>query len=109
MADEVAVMYMGRVVERAVTEEIFEHPKHPYTQALMQSIPGLGAARKTRLQTIAGSVPDPYARLPGCPFHPRCDAAIDGLCDAGDRPELRFVRDGHAVACVLCEREVRDG
>ncbi len=109
MADEVAVMYMGRVVERAATEEIFEHPKHPYTQALMQSIPGLGAARKTRLQTIAGSVPDPYARLPGCPFHPRCDVAIDGMCDAGDRPELRFVGDGHAVACVLCEKDVRDG
>ena len=109
MADEVAVIYMGRVVEHAATEEIFEHPKHPYTQALMQSIPGLGMARKTRLQTIAGSVPDPYARLPGCPFHPRCDVAQDGMCNAGDRPELRFVGDGHAVACVLCEQDGRDG
>ena len=70
MADEVAVMYMGRIVEHAATEEIFENPKHPYTQALMQSIPGMSQARKTRLQTIRGSVPDPYTQLQGCPFHP---------------------------------------
>ena len=103
MADEVAVMYMGRIVEHAATEEIFEHPKHPYTQALMESIPGMIRARKTRLQTIMGSVPDPYTQLQGCPFHPRCDVAQDGVCNAGDRPELLAVEDGHAVACVLYE------
>ena len=98
MADEVAVMYMGRIVEHAATEEIFENPKHPYTQALMQSIPGMIRARKTRLQTIRGSVPDPYTQLQGCPFHPRCEVAQDGVCNAGDRPELLAVGDGHAVA-----------
>ena len=108
MADEVAVMYMGRIVEHAATEEIFEDPKHPYTQALMQSIPGMSQARKTRLQTIMGSVPDPYTRLLGCPFHPRCEEAQDGVCNTGERPELLAVEDGHAVACVLYGEDVRD-
>ena len=103
MADEVAVMYMGRIVEHAATEEIFEHPKHPYTQALMESIPGMSRARKMRLQTIRGSVPDPYTQLQGCPFHPRCEVAQDGVCNTGDRPELLAVEDGHGVACVLYE------
>ncbi len=108
MADEVAVMYMGRIVEHAATEEIFENPKHPYTQALMQSIPGMSQARKTRLQTIRGSVPDPYTQLQGCPFHPRCEVAQDGVCNAGDRPDLLAVEDGHVVACVLYGEDVRD-
>ena len=103
MSDEVAVMYMGRIVEHAATEEIFENPKHPYTQALMESIPGMIRARKTRLQTIRGSVPDPYTQLQGCPFHPRCEVAQDGVCNTGERPELLGVGDGHGVACVLYE------
>ncbi len=108
MADEVAVMYMGRIVERAATEEIFEDPKHPYTRALMQSIPGMGTVPKTRLQTIAGSVPDPYARLQGCPFHPRCGAVHDGVCNRGERPELLSVGRDRAVACVLYGEDGRD-
>jgi peptide/nickel transport system ATP-binding protein len=108
MSDEVAVMYMGRIVEHATTEVIFENPKHPYTQALMQSIPGMSQARKTRLQTIKGSVPDPYTQLQGCPFHPRCEVSQDGVCNAGDRPELLSVEGGHGVACVLYEGDVRD-
>lgn len=108
MSDEVAVMYMGRIVEHAATEEIFENPKHPYTQALMQSIPGMIRARKTRLQTIRGSVPDPYTQLQGCPFHPRCESAQDGVCNTGDRPELLSVGDGHEAACVLYEEDMRD-
>ncbi len=108
MADEVAVMYMGRIVEHAATEEIFENPKHPYTQALMESIPGMIRARKTRLQTIRGSVPDPYTQLQGCPFHPRCESAQDGVCNTGDRPELLSVGDGHGAACVLYEEDMRD-
>ena len=108
MSDEVAVMYMGRIVEHAATEEIFENPKHPYTQALMQSIPGMIRARKTRLQTIRGSVPDPYTQLQGCPFHPRCESAQDGVCNTGDRPELLSVGDGHGAACVLYEEDMRD-
>ena len=101
MADEVAVMYLGQVVEHASTEEVFANPKHPYTRALMESIPGLGGARKTRLQTIEGTVPDPFQRLNGCPFHPRCREKITGTCDLGDRPNLREVGRDHQVACVL--------
>jgi peptide/nickel transport system ATP-binding protein len=108
MSDEVAVMYMGRIVEHAATEEVFENPKHPYTQALMESIPGMIRARKTRLQTIRGSVPDPYTQLQGCPFHPRCESAQDGVCNTGDRPELLSVGDGHGAACVLYEEDMRD-
>ena len=103
--DEVAVMYLGRVVEQASVERIFESPKHPYTRALMQSIPGIGGARKTELQTIKGSVPDPFARVPGCPFHPRCDEAIEGVCNVGDRPEVITIEEGHDVACVLYREE----
>lgn len=109
VADEVAVMYLGRVVEQASTEEIFEHPKHPYTRALMESIPGMGAARKTRLKTIKGSVPDPFSQLKGCPFHPRCDEAKKGVCDVGDRPELVALGSDHHVACVLYSGEVTRG
>jgi peptide/nickel transport system ATP-binding protein len=109
VADEVAVMYMGRVVEQASTEEIFENPKHPYTRALMLSIPGMGAGRKTRLKTIKGSVPDPFSQLNGCPFHPRCEDAKKGICDVGDRPELVTLESDHQVACVLYQEEVTRG
>lgn len=109
VADEVAVMYLGRIVEQAGTEEIFEHPKHPYTRALMESIPGMGAKRKTRLKTIEGSVPDPFTQLNGCPFHPRCEEAQKGVCDVGERPELVDLGSDHYVACVLYREEVARG
>ena len=101
MADEVAVMYMGRVVEYGGVEEIFSAPQHPYTVALLQSLPGLGKGHRRRLQVIEGSVPDPFERLDGCPFHPRCDEAVPGRCDRGVRPEL--VRSGplHHNACLV--------
>ena len=108
MAQEVAVMYLGRVVEQGTTEQIFEDPKHPYTRALMQSIPGLGA-RKARLKTIQGSVPDPFQRLPGCPFHPRCEEAIDGVCNRGERPPVVEVGEGHKVACVVYREALTGG
>lgn len=109
VVDEVAVMYLGRIVEQGSVERIFEAPKHPYTRALMRSIPGMGGARKTELQTIKGSIPDPFTRLPGCPFHPRCDDVIPGVCDVGDRPDLLTIEAGHDVACVLYQEEVTRG
>ncbi|MBM4040702.1 MAG: ABC transporter ATP-binding protein [Planctomycetes bacterium] len=99
MASQVAVMYWGRIVEQAPTEAIYADPQHPYTRALLRSIPGRGTRRKARLQVIAGSVPDPFEHLPGCPFHPRCDEARPGVCDAGEPPPLHEVRPGHLVAC----------
>jgi len=102
MCDEVAVMYLGRIVERALVDDIFYDPKHPYTISLLRSIPRLGANRGMKLETIRGSVPDPYSTVSGCPFHPRCPAAIPGLCDTV-MPEEIFVGDSrtHTVRCHL--------
>ena len=105
MSDQVAVMYLGRVVEQADTARVFNAPQHPYTRALMQSIPGIGGVRKSRLKTIRGSVPDPFQQLEGCPFHPRCEVAVEGVCNRGDRPPFVEVEPGHFAACVLHQKE----
>jgi len=73
MADQVAVMYMGRIVEQAEMTNLFTNPQHPYTQALLESIPRRGKQPKTELKVIAGSVPNPFEQITGCPFHPRCE------------------------------------
>src|SRR5262245_6576475 len=102
MCDEVAVMYAGRVVERASVDDIFYDPKHPYTVALLRSIPRLGVQHHSRLETIKGSVPDPYSTVPGCPFHPRCPAAMPGICDT-ILPEETIIAGNyqHTVRCHL--------
>ncbi len=102
MCDEVAVMYLGRVVERASVDEIFYDPKHPYTQALLRSIPRLGTNRKEHLEVIKGSIPDPYSTLPGCPFHPRCPSFMPGTCDR-IVPEETIIAGtvAHSVRCHL--------
>ena len=82
MADDVAVMYLGRVVEYAPVGELFHAPRHPYTRALLRSVPDLRATPRQRLATIGGAVPQPNARPAGCPFHPRCPEVIPGRCDA---------------------------
>jgi len=107
VADEVAVMYLGRIVEQAEVLAVFKDPQHPYTQALMRSIPTLAAARKTDLAVIRGSVPDPFQRLAGCPFHPRCPEMVKGLCDVGERPPLVETAPGHAHACIRRHKEAR--
>src|SRR6185295_15928130 len=78
MADDVAVMYLGRIVERGPVEQIFHAPKHPYTRALLRSIPSVMAKPRSKLETIEGSIPHPYNRPKGCPFHPRCASMIKG-------------------------------
>lgn len=101
-ADDVAVMYMGRVVEKAPVESLFENPKHPYTIGLLQSVPQIRKNRGKRLASIPGSVPSPFTHLAGCPFHPRCSSCIPGKCDTGQPPSLMSVSDeGHQVACYL--------
>ena len=105
MVDYVAVMYLGEVVESADVETIFYEPKHPYTQALLQSIPLLGRKSTrgvtSRLAAIHGSVPDPYSVPQGCPFHPRCQHAIRGVCNV-DVPDYQELKGGqHKVRCVL--------
>ena len=102
MAQEVIVMYLGKVVEQADVKTLFRDPKHPYTRALMRSIPRLGDRTRDRLQTIEGMVPTPSDIPPGCPFHPRCEEAIPGVCDVREPPVMTF-GDGHWARCVLYE------
>jgi len=102
MATHVAVMYLGRVVEQAPVDAIFHAPRHPYTKALLRSIPRLRARGQDRLLPIAGAVPHPYDRPSGCPFHSRCAEFIAGTCDRR-APRLTPVGDGHAVSCFLYE------
>lgn len=102
VCDEVAVMYLGQVVEQSDVDVLFNDPLHPYTQALLRSIPRLGRSRAQRLDSIRGMVPDPYNRPTGCPFHPRCDKMIAGRCDV-QAPTLTKLPDGRAVSCWLYE------
>ncbi|MBI2560898.1 MAG: ABC transporter ATP-binding protein [candidate division NC10 bacterium] len=100
MCDEVVVMYLGRVVEQGPVDAIFHAPKHPYTKALLRSIPSIQATVRTELPTIAGSIPHPYNRPSGCPFHPRCPDFMPGTCDRSE-PSLRPVDDNQGVSCFL--------
>jgi oligopeptide/dipeptide ABC transporter ATP-binding protein len=96
MADRVAVMYAGRVVETAPVEEIFANPRHPYTRGLLASIPDL-AESGTRLATIPGTVPNLLHKPPGCCFWPRCPIA-EARCREGE-PMLEEQAPGHHAAC----------
>jgi len=102
MCEDVIVMYMGKVVEESSVDEVFHSPLHPYTQALLQSIPRLGqkARGRQRLESIPGTVPDPYSLPKGCAFHPRCSQRVPGLCDQEEPPYVE-VEPGHKVRCVL--------
>lgn len=99
--DEVAVMYLGLVVEHGPVREIFNNPKHPYTIALLESIPRIGKGNRQRLASITGSVPDPFSAPPGCPFHPRCGHVINGKCNMGAPPAVRRIDKNHTVTCHL--------
>ncbi len=100
IADDVVVMYLGKVVERGDVDTIFHDPKHPYTRALHKSIPKLGHADRGRLETIRGMVPHPFARPQGCSFHPRCESFMPGVCDRIDPPVVTLSEDAD-VRCHL--------
>jgi peptide/nickel transport system ATP-binding protein len=102
MATDVVVMYLGRVVEQAPVDAIFHDPRHPYTRALLRSIPRIRSKSRERLVPIAGAVPHPYDRPTGCPFHSRCPSFMPGTCDRLE-PALRPVATNHAVSCFLYE------
>jgi peptide/nickel transport system ATP-binding protein len=99
MANRVAVMYMGKIVETGDARTIFHHPLHPYTVGLLRSIPHLGRRLKARLTPIPGSVPDPYSVPTGCAFYPRCPVARGPACQ--QEVPLVEVEPGHMVRCVL--------
>lgn len=99
LADDVAVMYLGRIVERADVRTVMKNPRHPYTIMLLKSLPSL-AMNKARLPSIKGTIPSLAEMPPGCPFHPRCPFAEEGRCDIGTPPVLEQVGDGHTAACL---------
>lgn len=103
MAEDVVVMYLGKVVERTDVDSIFYNPKHPYTRGLLNSIPRLEDVlqdKREKLNAIEGMVPSPYQRLQGCSFHPRCPDFMPGVCDEAE-PQLIQLEEGHAVRCHL--------
>ena len=99
MADEVAVMYLGKIVESTDVDTLFYNPQHPYTQSLLESIPRIGR-NVADLEVITGSVPNPMNIPKGCPFHTRCREARPGVCDT-EVPELKEIEPGHFVSCLL--------
>jgi peptide/nickel transport system ATP-binding protein len=102
MAEEIVVMYMGKQVEKATAVKLFYEPRHPYTQALLRSIPHVGKKTGDRLASIEGMVPDPFHLPPGCVFHPRCPAFMAGKCDK-IAPTWKKVDEDHWVSCLLYE------
>jgi peptide/nickel transport system ATP-binding protein len=101
MADDVAVMYLGRIVEFASVERLFKAPKHPYTRSLLRSVPDIRATPRQRLATIGGAVPHPGARPTGCPFHPRCPEIIEGHCKNTAPPAVPPDQEG--ASCFRVE------
>jgi len=102
IADEIAVMYLGGIVERGPRREIFYNPKHPYTLNLLRAIPRIGKGNGSRLVAIEGRVPSPLDRPSGCRFHNRCREMIPGHCDV-HVPKVTRVGDNHTVNCFLYE------
>jgi peptide/nickel transport system ATP-binding protein len=102
IADEAAVMYLGKVVEQGPVDAIFHDPKHPYLVSLLKSIPKLSSGSMERLDSIRGMVPHPFNRPVGCPFHPRCDRAIKDRCDVEQPPKIG-IGPAREVSCFLYE------
>jgi len=104
IADTVAIMYLGQVVEHGPVRDILRNPKHPYTVDLLRAVPRLGKTAGQRLFAIEGSIPSPFQRPSGCPFHPRCNRAVEGRCEVY-QPALTHLDDEHSVRCLLYEEE----
>lgn len=106
IADKVAVMYLGKIVEFAAVEEIFKNPQHPYTKALISAVPQINPADRTNRVVLSGDIPSPAAQPSGCHFHPRCPIAEKHCSEI--EPQLRSVTTAeHLVSCHLATGEVR--
>ena len=101
VADNVTVMYLGKIMERGTTKEVFHTPQHPYTRSLLRAIPSLDHIEE-RLTAISGDIPSPLERPGGCPFNTRCEQAIKGVCDT-QQPALTRISSTHTVHCLLYE------
>jgi peptide/nickel transport system ATP-binding protein len=100
LADRIIVMYLGRIMERGTTDEIFSPPYHPYTEALLSAVPIADTSVHKRKIVITGEIPSPSNPPPGCPFQTRCPYMIKGLCDT-TLPPLREFGPNHVIACHL--------
>jgi peptide/nickel transport system ATP-binding protein len=100
MANYVVVMYLGRIMEEGPVDDIFHAPQHPYTKALLRSIPSLQKETRAALPVIAGTLPHPFNRPSGCPFHPRCEDMLRDRC-ASAVPALHTLAPRRAVSCFL--------
>ena len=105
-ADDVAIMYAGKIVERSNTRAIFNQPFHPYTVGLLNSLPSIGGAKKKRLDAIPGVVPSPLNLPSGCRFRDRCPRAADTCAQI--EPQLLEKAPGHTVACHFPHTETRE-
>jgi peptide/nickel transport system ATP-binding protein len=103
IADEVAVMYLGQIMEHGPTRELVNHPKHPYTQGLIKAIPSLDHLQD-RLIPVAGDIPSPLERPKGCPFHTRCPRRMLRVCDQRTLGTYR-INENHTVSCFLYEED----
>jgi len=101
MSDRVMVMYLGQVVEIGASEDLFNHPRHPYTRALLSSMPTMDPDQRTQSPPLAGDPPNPINPPSGCRFHTRCDKAQAVCAEQG--PVLSSAHQGHAVACLMFE------
>ena len=104
IADDVAVMYLGKIVERAPAAEIYAQPRHPYTRALLSAVPEpTPRAAKQRI-VLSGDIPSPANPPPGCPFHPRCPHPLKSERCRTEPPPLREITAGHVAACHYAEK-----
>ena len=101
LANKIAVMYLGKIVEFGSAEEIFRHPRHPYTKALFDAIPSLTTQGMEGLKTLDGQIPSPINPPPGCAFHERCAYACEKC--RSEMPQQRDVGSGHMVSCLRAE------
>ncbi|MDH3681726.1 MAG: ABC transporter ATP-binding protein, partial [Acidimicrobiia bacterium] len=99
LADRIAVMYVGRIVELGTTDQIFEGPVHPYTEALLSAVPSVDGVAHDRIP-LEGDIPSPADPPPGCVFHTRCKYFIAGTCDTEEPPEIE-IGTRHSVHCHL--------
>ena len=99
LADRIAVMYLGRIQEIGPTDDVFNGPNHPYTEALLSAIPSVDGEIVTRIR-LEGEIPSPANPPSGCVFHPRCPRVITGVCEITE-PPLREVSAGHSMRCHI--------
>ena len=105
LADRIAVMYLGRIMEVGESEAVFKGPNHPYTEALLSAVPSLDGEARARIR-LEGEVPSPANPPPGCVFHTRCPRVIPGLCEVTE-PPLAEVEPGHLMSCHIPLEELR--